>query len=118
VSSQPGKRLHPQAYDALVEALATFQWWKPEFQRMVEALFAAAPTVLAGTGGTGSTKREQSRVIAARLREREAKLQSVTLGALITLSEYDDRFAHLARSTTAPARSRPPGPRCGRSGES
>ena len=48
MSADPNKRLHPQAYDALAEGLATFQWYKPPFSQMLTSLFSADSTVLAG----------------------------------------------------------------------
>jgi hypothetical protein len=97
VTSNPSKRLHPQAYDALAEGLATFQWYKAPFSRMVTSLFAADSAVLAGIDVTGRTKREVAREVVSRLQRDERRYQSLTIGVLLTLADYDPSFQHLAR---------------------
>jgi hypothetical protein len=97
MSFTQSKRLHPQAYDALTNALAAFQWYKPDFARMLNTLFTADPSVLSGINVRDATKREVARLLVDRLQRGEDRYQAVTIGVLITLSEYDDRFAHLAR---------------------
>lgn len=97
MSTDPSKRLHPQAYDALAEGLATFQWYKAPFSQMLTALFAGDSTVLAGIDLSGRTKREIAREVASRLQRDERRFQSVTVGVLMTLADYDPVFKHLAR---------------------
>ena len=95
--SHNAKRLHPQAYLALTDALAAFQWYKPDFTQMVASLFAADPAVLAGVDASSTTKREAARQIVRRLQADERRFQALTIGALMTLAEYDASFNHLAR---------------------
>lgn len=102
VSMEPAKRLHPQAYDALAEGLASFQWYKPSFTQMVTSLFAGDATVLAGIDMTGRTKREAAREIVGRLQADERRFRSLTIGVLITLADYDPSFKHLARLDDGP----------------
>lgn len=100
ISGMPGmraKQLHPQAYDALTEALATFTWYKPDFTRMVNSVFAADRTLLAGLDFKQSSKRENAQEIVGRLQRHEQRYQSLTIGALMTLSDYDPAFSTLAR---------------------
>lgn len=97
MSADPSKRLHPQAYDALAEGLATFQWYKPTFSQMMTSLFAGDSSVLAGIDLQGRTKREASREVVSRLQRDERRYQSLTVGVLMTLADYDAEFRHLAR---------------------
>lgn len=97
MSAKPSKRLHPQAYDALTEALASFQWYKSDFSDMTTALFAADPSLLTGIDLTAGTKRDISREIVRRLRVGEGKYQALTVALLVTLADYDPAFPHLAR---------------------
>lgn len=97
VSADPAKRLHPQAYDALAEGLATFQWYKPPFSQMMTSLFAGDSSVLAGIDLHARTKREAAREVVSRLQRDERRYQSLTVGVLMTLADYDAGFKHLAR---------------------
>lgn len=97
VSADPSKRLHPQAYDALAEGLSTFQWYKTPFSQMMTSLFAADSSVLAGIDFQGRTKREAAREVVGRLQRDERRFQSLTVGVLMTLADYDPEFVHLAR---------------------
>ena len=97
MSADPAKRLHPQAYDALIEGLATFQWYKPPFSQMMTSLFAGDSSVLAGIDMHGRTKREAARELVSRLQRDERRYQSLTVGVLMTLADYDAGFKHLAR---------------------
>jgi hypothetical protein len=97
VSADPSKRLHPQAYDALADALATFQWYKTPYSQMMGTLFAGDPGVLAGIDLIGQTKREATRAVVSRLQGDERRFQSLTVGVLMTLADYDPAFKHLAR---------------------
>jgi hypothetical protein len=92
VSADPSKRLHPQAYDALAEGLATFQWYKTPFSQMMTSLFAADSSVLAGLDLQGRTKREAAREVVSRLQRDERRFQSLTVGGLMTLADYDAGF--------------------------
>lgn len=102
VSTEPAKRIHPQAYDALAEGLATFQWYKPPFSQMMTSLFAGDSTVLAGIDIASRTKREVAREVVGQLQADERRFQSLTIGVLMTLAEYDPAFKHLARLEDGP----------------
>lgn len=97
MSANPSKRLHPQAYDALADGLATFQWYKTPFSQMMTSLFAAESTVLSGVDMNASTKREVAREVVSRMQRDERRYQSLTVGVLMTLADYDDAFKHLDR---------------------
>lgn len=95
--ANPSKRLHPQAYDALADGLATFQWYKAPFSQMMTSLFAADSNVLAGIDLNAGTKRETARQVVGRMQRDEQRYQSLTVGVLMTLANYDAAFKHLAR---------------------
>lgn len=92
----PSKKLSPPAWDALGEALATFQWFKDAFETMVRHLFADAPAVLAAVS-FNAPKRRASDELVALLRAREAEVQGLVVDALLELAQYDPDFPHLAR---------------------
>lgn len=91
------KQVHPQAYDALAEALATFQWYKPDFARMLNTVFASDRSLLTGLDLRHASKRDNASAIVSRLQQDERNYQSLTISALMTLSDYDSAFRHLAR---------------------
>lgn len=91
------KRLHPQAYQALADALAVFHWYKTPFSQMVTSLFAGDRSVLAGMDLTSGTKREVASAVVGRLQSDERQYQAVTMGVLMTMADYDPSFNHLAR---------------------
>src|SRR5680860_385624 len=64
---------------------------------MMTSLFAADSGVLAGIDLQGRTKREAAREVVSRLQRDERRHQSLTVGVLMTLADYDAEFRHLAR---------------------
>lgn len=90
------RKLAPPAWDALAEALATFEWFKNRFESLVRRLFADAPAVLARLNFTDPKRRVADELIGA-LRLRESDYQDVVVDALIELAQFDPNFPHLAR---------------------
>lgn len=97
MSVDPSQRLHPQVYDALAEALATFEWYKAPYSRMLTSLFAGDSSVLAGIDLASRTKREAAHEVVSRLQRDERRFQSLTVGVLMTLADYNPAFKNLAR---------------------
>lgn len=64
---------------------------------MMTSLFAGDSRVLAGIDLQGRTKREAAREVVSRLQRDERRFQSLTVGVLMTLADYDAGFKHLAR---------------------
>lgn len=89
-------RLSPEAWDALLEALAVFTWFKSDFEPFVRRLFGDAPELVQRISFTG-TKREVASDLVAELERREQRYQDIVLDVLVTLSKFDDRFPKLAR---------------------
>lgn len=90
------KKLAPPAWEALADALATYEWYKAPFESLVRRLFADAPAALGGLNFAEPKRRVVAALIEA-LRRRESEYQSLVIDALIELSRYDERFANLAR---------------------
>lgn len=91
------QRLHPQAYDALRDALTHFYWYKQNLAGFLHGEFAGEPSVLAGLEPLTATKRETATAITDRLRQDEDRYRDVTLRVLVTLAGFDEQFPHLAR---------------------
>ena len=92
----PAKKLAPPAWDALSEALATYEWYKAPFETLVRRLFSDAPAALGGLN-FAETKRRVVNALVDALRRRESEYQHLVIDALIELSQYDERFPSLAR---------------------
>lgn len=94
--ASPTKKLAPPAWDALSEALATYEWYKSSFESLVRRLFTDAPAALGGLNFSEPKRKVVAALIEA-LRRREPEYQAIVIDALIELSQYDDRFLNLAR---------------------
>lgn len=92
----PSKKLAPAAWSALAEALATYEWYKSPFETLVRRLFADAPAALGGLNFAEPKRMVVAALIDA-MRRRESDYQTLVIDALIELSQYDERFANLAR---------------------
>ena len=94
--STPSQKLAPPAWDALTEALATFEWFKGPFESLIRRLFADAPDVLVRVNFT-EPKRKVAADLGEALRARESQYQSLVIDALVELSQFDPSFPRLAR---------------------
>lgn len=90
------KELAPAAWDALAEALSTYEWYKLQFERLVRRLFADAAAALARLNFDDPKRRVAGELVDG-LRARESECQELVVDALIELSRYDERFLNLAR---------------------
>lgn len=96
MTTSPAKKLAPAAWDALAEALATYEWFKRPFESLVRRLFGDAPAVLARLNFSDPKRRVAGELVDG-LRAREHEYQGLVVDALVELSRYDDRFPNLAR---------------------
>lgn len=96
MASAAAKKLSENAWAALGEALATFQWYKPQFETMIRARFGDAPELLSRLNFADPKRRVTAELIAG-LRSNELRYQPIVLDALIALAEVDGDFQHLAR---------------------
>lgn len=88
------KRLTPAAWDALLEALAVFYWYKPDFERLLRSELSESPELLAPLVFSQS-KRQVATALVTRMRRQEAKYQGVAIDLLVRLSEFDPEFPRL-----------------------
>jgi len=90
------KRLSEAAWDALLEALAVFYWYKPDLEAFVKAELSSAPELLARLNFS-ATKRQVAAETVALLRRGEDRYQPLVIDLLVRLSQFDRRFIRLAR---------------------
>lgn len=85
------KRIDPNAYNALADALSVIYWNKPPWARFLRgALGDAAPELLAGLdlqGGT--TKRETAGRLIEKLMANERKYQALTISLMLTVGRME-----------------------------
>lgn len=96
MASGAAKKLSENAWAALGEALATFQWYKPQFETMVRSRFGDAPELLSRLNFADPKRRVTGDLIAG-LRSNESRYQPIVLDALMALADVDENFPHLAR---------------------
>jgi hypothetical protein len=102
-----GKRIHPQAYDALCEALTHFYWYKQDLAGLLITLTSEHPELLAGLEPRTAMKRETASLLTSRLRGNEEKYRQLTLQSLVTLAGFDETFPHLAQLDDGPLKVAP-----------
>lgn len=90
------KRLSPGAWDALLESLAVFYWYRRDFEGFLRGELADYPELLVRLNFE-EPKRQVATALITSLRRNEAKYQTVAIELLIRLSEFDPSFPHLAR---------------------
>lgn len=93
---RPAKRLSESSWQALAEALSTFEWYKAPFETLVRAQFSEAPLVLAAVN-FAEPKRTATDSLIRGLRVSEDKYQELVVSALVRLADVDPRFPNLAR---------------------
>ena len=97
------RRIAPEAYPALAEALAVIYWRKQHLQRFLQAELAGTPELLAGIDWNGQPKRVSVGQLVDRLIASERRLRNVTVGLMVTVAEFED-FAHLMREEDGAAK--------------
>jgi hypothetical protein len=90
------KRLSESAWDALLEALAVFYWYKSDLEAFLRAELAGAPDLLAQLSFS-TTKRQVAAQTVSLLRSQEGRYQPITIDLLVRLAGFDRRFPRLAR---------------------
>lgn len=106
------KRIDPNAYNALAEALPLIYWNKQPWARFVREVLRDVPEILAGLDFVGEPKREIAGRIVDRLMSDESRYQAVTISLMLTISRMDsfpnleaqtDRDEKIARAKAAVA---------------
>jgi hypothetical protein len=90
------KRLSPSAWDALLEALSVFYWYRRDFEGFLRGELANHPELLIRLNFE-EPKRQVATTLVTSMRGNEAKYRDVAIDLLVRLSEFDPGFAHLAR---------------------
>lgn len=103
MSARPAKKLSEPAWDALTDALASFQWYKQPFETLVRSRFADAPEILNRLNFDQPKRRVAGELVAA-LRVHEVKYQALAIDALVALADVDPTFPHLARLDDGPGK--------------
>ena len=93
----PAKRLSENAWDALLEALAVFYWYKRDLESFLNAVLADDPQLQAKISFTSeSSKREIATSLVQVLRKNEDRYQDLAIDLLVRLAAFDSRFPRLA----------------------
>ena len=97
------RRIAPEAYPALADALAVIYWRRQHLLRFLQAELASTPELLAGIDWTGQPKRVSVGQLVHRLITFEHRLRDITIDLMITIAGFDD-FSHLLREEDGPAK--------------
>jgi hypothetical protein len=92
----PAKRIAPNAYDALVEAISVVYWVKADFERYLRSQLRERPELLAELQ-FDEPKRVTAQKLVTRLSQHEDQYQNVTIDLMRSIAQFDDAFAHLRR---------------------
>lgn len=88
------KRIDPNAYNALADALSVIYWNKAPWARFLRAVLSDAPELLVGLNPEGDTKRETAGRLVEKLMANERKYQALTISLMLTVGRMD-RFPNL-----------------------
>lgn len=94
--TRSARRLSDSAWDAILDAVAVFYWYKPDQERFLRSALRDQPEIL-GQLTFGSTKREVASELVSALQTNEEKYQIVALELIERLAGFDESFPHLAR---------------------
>lgn len=90
------RHLTHAAWDAILEAVAVFHWWKDDQTRFLRSVLRDYPEVLSRLP-IGSSKRVVASELVLILSASEDRYQDVTLELIEELARFDERFPKLAR---------------------
>lgn len=107
------KRIDPNAYNALADALSVIYWNKRPWARFLRGVLGDAPELLAGLDLEGdTTKRETAGRLIEKLMANERKYQALTISLMLTvarmesfpnLEQQEDRAEMVAKAKAAVA---------------
>jgi hypothetical protein len=89
------KRISPNAYQALREALAVIFWYKRPFESYLRDALSDHPELLSGLN-FGDLKRHVADALVSRLRQHEDRYQQVTLNLMVEIATME-RFPDLEK---------------------
>ncbi|WP_157884943.1 MULTISPECIES: restriction endonuclease [Mycobacterium] len=90
------KRISPQAYQALRDALPTITWYKRAFESFLRDALHRNPELLAGLDFNGATKRETADTLISRLVEKEPTYHTTTIQLMLDVGAMT-RFPDVER---------------------
>jgi hypothetical protein len=90
------RRLNHAAWDAILEDVAVFHWWKEDQTRFLRSVLRDCPEVLSRLP-FGSPKRAVASELVSILAANEDRYQDVALELIEELARFDERFPKLAR---------------------
>jgi hypothetical protein len=90
-----GKRISPNAYQSLREALAVIFWYKRPFESYIRDALSDHPELVSGLN-FGDLKRRVADALVSRLRQHEDRYQQVTLHLMIEIATME-RFPDLEK---------------------
>jgi hypothetical protein len=109
--TRTAKKIDPNAYNALAEALSVIYWNKRPWARFLRGLLGDAPELLAGLDLEGeTTKRETAGKLVEKLMANERKYQALTISLMLAvarmerfpnLEQQEDRAEKVARAEAA-----------------
>lgn len=89
------KKIDPNAYNALADALAVIYWNKQPWARYLRGVLSDVPEVLSGLNFAGDTKRETAGHLVDRLMANEGKYQAISISLMTSVANMD-AFPNLA----------------------
>jgi hypothetical protein len=89
------KKIDPNAYNALADALAVIYWNKRLWARYLRGVLRDVPEVLSGLDFDGVTKRETAGHLVDRLMANERKYQATSISLMLNVASMDT-FPNLA----------------------
>ncbi len=95
MSTLRAKKLDPNAYNALADALAVIYWNKKPWARYLRGVLRDVPEILSGLNFEGETKRETAGRLVDRLMADEHKYQGTSISLMLSVAGMDT-FPNLA----------------------
>lgn len=90
MNAQTVKKIDPNAYNALADALAVIYWNKKPWARYLRGVLRDYPEILSGLDFYGDTKRETAGQIVDRLMANEDKYQAVAISLMVSIAKMDN----------------------------
>lgn len=103
MSGHGRRRLTDSAWDAILEAVAVFYWYKPDQERFLRGALRDHSEVLSQLS-FGTPKRQIASQLVTTLQAHEDRYQQVALDLIERLATFDERFSHLARLEDGPVK--------------
>jgi hypothetical protein len=97
------RRIAPEAYPALADALSVIYWRKWHLRRFLQAEFASVPGLMAGIDWLAQPKRASVGQLVDRLITSEARYRDLIIELMVAVASFED-FSHLQREEDSVAK--------------